>query len=143
MSDKEGYKVGFKKPPKHSQFKKGQSGNPKGRPKGTKNLKTDLLEELSEKILIKELGKSKSVSKQRALIKAQISRALKSDKASATLFNVMLRLLGTDGGIGEGDSPITPEEDEVLRLYKERLVRQALAKSKSDDGGNHPQEDAE
>lgn len=26
-------KVGFKTPPKHSQFKKGHSGNPKGRPR--------------------------------------------------------------------------------------------------------------
>ena len=25
--------VGYRKPPKHSQFKKGKSGNPKGRPK--------------------------------------------------------------------------------------------------------------
>lgn len=31
------YKVGFKKPPLHSQFKEGQSGNLKGRPKGSKN----------------------------------------------------------------------------------------------------------
>jgi len=28
------YKVGYKKPPKQTQFKSGQSGNPKGRPKG-------------------------------------------------------------------------------------------------------------
>lgn len=28
-----GYKVGYKKPPKKTQFKKGKSGNPKGRPK--------------------------------------------------------------------------------------------------------------
>lgn len=27
------YKVGYKKPPEHTRFKKGQSGNPKGRPK--------------------------------------------------------------------------------------------------------------
>ena len=27
------YEVGYKKPPKHTQFKKGQSGNPKGRPR--------------------------------------------------------------------------------------------------------------
>ncbi len=31
---KANYKVGYKKPPKHTQFKPGQSGNPKGRPKG-------------------------------------------------------------------------------------------------------------
>ena len=39
--------VGYRKPPKATQFKQGQSGNPHGRPKGTKNLKTDLIEELS------------------------------------------------------------------------------------------------
>ena len=29
--------VGYKTPPKNTQFQPGQSGNPKGRPKGTKN----------------------------------------------------------------------------------------------------------
>lgn len=34
------YAVGKRKPPQHSRFKKGQSGNPSGRRKGTKNLAT-------------------------------------------------------------------------------------------------------
>ena len=46
MADDE--KVGYRRPPKKSRFKPGQSGNPKGRPKGTKNLKRDLIEELQE-----------------------------------------------------------------------------------------------
>jgi hypothetical protein len=39
----EDYEVGYGKPPKHTQFQKGASGNAKGRLKGTKNLSTDLV----------------------------------------------------------------------------------------------------
>ena len=53
----ERYEVGYRKPPKATQFKQGQSGNPHGRPKGTKNLKTDLIEELGEHITLSEGGK--------------------------------------------------------------------------------------
>lgn len=39
-SKRAGYRVGYGKPPKHSQFKKGASGNPRGRRKGSKNRST-------------------------------------------------------------------------------------------------------
>ncbi|MEM9086343.1 MAG: DUF5681 domain-containing protein [Pseudomonadota bacterium] len=51
MSDD--YEIGYKKPPKARQFKKGQSGNPAGRPLGAKNKKPSkrLVNELSNMIL--------------------------------------------------------------------------------------------
>jgi hypothetical protein len=39
-------KVGYGRPPKHSQFAPGRSGNLNGRPKGSKNMTTLLQEEL-------------------------------------------------------------------------------------------------
>ena len=52
MADK--YEVGYGKPPKDSQFKEGQSGNPKGRKKNSRNLKTDLTKILQKRISVRE-----------------------------------------------------------------------------------------
>ena len=52
MSDKDDEKVGYGRPPKHSRFRKGQSGNPRSRPKGARGLKTDLRAELSERVRV-------------------------------------------------------------------------------------------
>ena len=76
------YAVGYKKPPKHSQFKKGQSGNPKGRPKGVQNLATDLQDELSAKVEITEDGQTKEVTKRKAMVKQLMQKAIKGDPKS-------------------------------------------------------------
>ena len=43
------YEIGYRKPPKHTQFKKGQSGNPKGRPKRSESFGQLVREALDEK----------------------------------------------------------------------------------------------
>lgn len=91
MTDKNPhYDVGYAKPPKRSQFQPGQSGNSKGRPKGTRNLSSDLKDELGERIRVREGDQEKSISKQRALIKALVAKALKGDTRAATLLITMV-----------------------------------------------------
>src|SRR5215510_10011610 len=53
---KGGWKVGFRKPPVHSRFKPGQSGNPAGRPKGTCNFKSDVRDTLQSVVKINDKG---------------------------------------------------------------------------------------
>ena len=62
------YDVGYGKTPKHTRFKKGQSGNPKGRPKGSKNLKTIIDETLSTRVPVTLDGKKRTMPLREALI---------------------------------------------------------------------------
>ena len=114
--------VGYKKPPKYTQFKPGESGNPKGRPKGTKNLTTDLCEELSEKIVVTEGGQQYQVSKQRAMIKSLLAKALQGEtRASSVLLNLIVSL-----EIAKSNDPeeevLSEEDKNILEAYVRKLL---------------------
>lgn len=51
------YEVGYGRPPRHTRFKKGQSGNLKGRPKGSQNVDRLVIQELMRPITIVVDGK--------------------------------------------------------------------------------------
>lgn len=92
--------IGYKRPPKNRQFQKGKSGNPKGRPKNTRNLKTDLAEELTSRISITAHGRAASVTKQKALVMALITRAIKGDtRAAIVIVNLVRQLLEPDAPV--------------------------------------------
>jgi hypothetical protein len=74
MSDKN---VGYGNPPVHSQFKKGQSGNPGGRKKGCRNFKTILATVLESEI--EDNGRRRRVSVVEALVWKQVECGLTGD----------------------------------------------------------------
>jgi len=79
------FEVGYKKPPKHTQFAKGRSGNPTGRPKGSKNLRTVLEETLNQKIQINQGGNSSTVTIMEAIVKRVANDALNGNRSAADL----------------------------------------------------------
>src|SRR3954468_15440138 len=83
------YEVGFCRPPVHSRFKPGQSGNPSGRVKGSKNLKTLFHQILNEQIPLIDGNQSKKVTKAEALMRRLVISALKGDRMSlSTLMRI-------------------------------------------------------
>jgi len=80
-----GYAVGYGKPPRHTQFCKGQSGNPKGRPKGSFNVETTLRRELLAPITVKDAGKRKRMTKFQLACRQQINKAAAGDIGSFKL----------------------------------------------------------
>jgi hypothetical protein len=117
--------VGFGKPPRHTQFKPGQSGNPAGRPKGTKNLKTDLEEELRELITVREGGNQKIVSKQRSMLKSLTAKAVQGDpRAAAIIIDMMYRLLHEDDA-EDTSRVLSPDDKAILKAFENRLLRES------------------
>jgi hypothetical protein len=82
--------IGHGNPPRRSQFKKGQSGNPRGRPKGRKDINTILRERLNKRIKIREGGRTKTVSVLEAKI-IQLTKLMLEGDEKAT--NLILKLL--------------------------------------------------
>lgn len=79
------YEVGYGKPPKHTRFQPGRSGNPKGRPKRTKDAETLIERELERPIRIKEGGASRTLTMREAFIKSLVTAAIKGEKDARKL----------------------------------------------------------
>ena len=80
MSEEE---IGYCKPPKKHQFKKGVSGNPGGRKKGKKSLADDLQKILDQKITIQVNGANMRLSKQQAFLQRLVNDSLAGKTSSA------------------------------------------------------------
>lgn len=107
MSDRS-YDVGYGKPPKRTQFQKGQSGNPQGRPKGALNVATALERELNQRVTIKENGQTRSITKFEAAIKQLANKAASGD---AKAIQFLVNLLNISNGGALTDTPMTVPND--------------------------------
>src|ERR1044072_5149308 len=88
------YAVGYKRPPAHSRFQPGRSGNPSGRPKDSKNFKTLLRQILNEQVPVRDGADTRKVTKREAITRRLIIGALKGDSRD---LRALFRLAGPTG----------------------------------------------
>jgi len=121
----ENYVVGNKSPPTHTQFKPGQSGNPKGRPKARRSFVTEILDELEE-LVNGAVGAEKfTITKRQAIAKFLVERALEGDvRVAMMLIEITRRADERQADEKEGD-PIDDEEKQAsMDKYVERRVQE-------------------
>jgi uncharacterized protein DUF5681 len=77
--DRHHYTVGYGKPPMHSRFRPGKSGNAAGRRRGVRNLTTDVRRILKVPVKVNEGGRSRKVSTQEGTLMRLREKALNGD----------------------------------------------------------------
>jgi hypothetical protein len=124
------YKVGYRKPPKATQFQKGKSGNPKGRPKGRskfKSLSRILRDSLLEEIEVVANGKRRKMLRLETVVAKQFAQAMNGNPQSAKfLIGLAEKHLPANLSMEElmGDRAVfdwTPEDEKAIS--KTRLLK--------------------
>ena len=105
--------VGYKRPPPHTRFRPGHSGNPSGRPKRKPTFRTALLEELAA--IMPGKDPQRAGSKLQALVKTLVDTAIAGDARAQSLLISALARMG-DAEENEGAS-LTADDQEILDAY--------------------------
>lgn len=121
---KSAYDVGYAKPPKHSMFKPGTSGNPSGRPKGKhKNLQSVVQNVFDRKVPLVVNGKSKQVELIQAMMTRIVAMALSGNPA------FMKMALELYGSANDNASPSTSSSFELTAEELEAISKSNLLKN--------------
>jgi hypothetical protein len=143
------FEIGYGKPPKATQFKKGQSGNPKGGKKAEpiEDVRIVIENVLAEQTKVRDGGKFRTVSNLEAIMQAQRINALKGNpKAVRTLFklgqkNGLFSKAKPRGGIVI-DPAGTDDEKMIMRAFEAQRDARATSLYETDEPSPAPRRGA-
>jgi len=125
MIDRETPTAGFMNPPKHTQFQKGKSGNPRGRPRKRDDLNTVLERVLKRKVRIRD--EERKIPIRDAWIWKLGELALQGDKQALALQRTIIEQAGL--AQTNGDDPAAKKE-KILKLLESMGAK--VARSEGD-----------
>ena len=122
------YKTGYRHPPRDTQFKKGQSGNPDGRPKKVKR-PLSFVDEFRaiflKPIIVNESGHRTKITKRQLVLTQLVNKAIHGDlKAFAMILRIMQTFsseLAQDASIITAGEPLSMP---VRKISLEKLERE-------------------
>jgi hypothetical protein len=134
MSSFNDNEIGYCKPPQHTQFRKGQSGNLKGRPKGRPNMTTVLDKVLREKVVMIVNGRRKSLTKLEIAVKQLVNKAVTGDLSALKQLSALARS-SEERAIAVAAMEPTPEMNEIDKKVLAGILRR-FDRSSSSEGGS-------
>jgi len=119
----------YRKPPLHTRFKKGQSGNPRGRP--AKNLPALLIAALNEPVFVTTDGRRRKITKREAVVAQLVNKSASADLRATKMLIDMLKDIEKKAGMTPPPEPpkFTAADEEVLDHFVARLRRQIAAEA--------------
>lgn len=138
------YPVGYKRPPVHSRFQKGRSGNPKGRPKGAKSLGTIVREQMGARIRVQTANGTRKMARIEALF---MKRSDQAGKGDARAMDACFRLYEQYGPPDERpdakaqQNELTQTDAAILAAYEDMKRAQFTHGSASDSEDEEADED--
>jgi hypothetical protein len=122
MSRERDYPVGYGKPPEHTRFKKGHTGNPQGRPRRAKNLATLLGAALDGKVTVTEHGRRRRITKREAMIAQLVNRSAQADLKAMAIVLGMLQEIERRTGASTEPASLTEADRQVLQFIRNRRL---------------------
>jgi Family of unknown function (DUF5681) len=122
IAEKE-YSVGYGRPPKHSRFRVGESGNPTGRPKRSRNLESLVSDELNRSVAVREGGKVRKMPKRAALLAGLINKALHGDlRAIGILIPLLQRIEADQTTRDQPGEVLSQDDEETVAAFLRRML---------------------
>lgn len=129
------YEVGYGKPPKHTQFKPNQSGNPKGRPRQPPVLAEVFARELAKVVTVTLNNKPTKISQGELAIMARVRSAIGGNLAALKTVAAAWALLPPEAG---PQSVMTEDELKLLQdIIAEQLSTGTAEPPASEASGTH------
>ena len=121
----------MKRPPQHSRFQPGSSGNPGGKQKAVRNLGSDVKRTLEVPVRLNEQGKARRVSTQEVPLLRLREMALKGDARSLDRLLELARTFNNGAAIESlGDKTVAAEDQAcILDAYAAEVLSRAISAS--------------
>ena len=124
------YVVGYGRPPKATQFAKGESGNPRGRPKGTRTVGAMLQEILRQKIAVTENGKTRRLPALEVILRRLANDAMRSEPRALKLLLALNDRYGESAQTNLHLDDILAEDKAILASFLNQPPRTGAIKDK-------------